>query len=75
MKTKQGTSSLLIGSQIGYLLQEAQAKEIKEVKDQSLSEAVEVMGMNICNEKKKLYLKEIAESQMLKINKIKEKYK
>lgn len=75
MKTKQGTSSLLIGSQIGYLLQEAQAKEIKEVKDESLSEAVEVMGMNICNEKKKLYLKEIAESQMLKINKIKEKYK
>ena len=75
MKTKQGASSLLIGSQIGYLLQEAQAKEIKEVKDQSLSEAVEVMGMNICNEKKKLYLKEIAESQMLKINKIKEKYK
>ena len=75
MKTKQGTSSLLIGSQIGYLLQEAQAKEIKEVKDQSLSEAVEVMGMNICNDKKKLYLKDIAESQMLKINKIKEKYK
>ena len=75
MKTKQGTSSLLIGSQIGYLLQEAQAKEIKEVKDQSLSEAVEVMGMNICNEKKKLYLKDIAESQMFRINKIKEKYK
>tara|TARA_R110002167_G_C12438367_1_gene630583 strand:+ start:509 stop:736 length:228 start_codon:yes stop_codon:yes gene_type:complete len=75
MKTKQGASSLLIGSQIGYLLQEAQAKEIKEVKDESLSEAVEVMGMNICNEKKKLYLKDIAESQMLKINKIKEKYK
>ena len=75
MKTKQGTSSLLIGSQIGYLLQEAQAKEIKEVKDQSLSEAVEVMGMNICNEKKTKHIKDIAESQMLKINKIKEKYK
>jgi|TARA_R110000796_G_scaffold153087_1_gene269478 site-specific recombinase XerD len=75
MKSKQGLSSVLIGSQIGYLLQEAEAKEVKDVKDQSLLEAVEIMGMNICNEKKKLYLKDIAESQRLKINKIKEKYK
>lgn len=75
MKNKQGQSSALIGSQISYLLLEAQEKEVKKVKDESLLEAIEVMDMNICNDKKREKLEEIAENQRLKINKIEVKYK
>ena len=72
---KQGESAVKIGVQIESLLQDAKEKEIKKVKDISLINAIEVMDMNICNDKKKKHLFDIAENQRLEINKIQEKYK
>lgn len=75
MKNVDAQSSVLIEAQIGSLLQDAKDKEIKEVKKESLLEAIEVMNMNICNDKKRDKLGEIADNQTLRVDKIESKYK
>ena len=72
---KQGTSAVKIGVQIESLLQDAKEKEIQVIKDESKLEAIEVMNMPICNDKKRKLLEGIAENQRLRVNKVNENYK
>lgn len=74
MKNEHGTSAIKIGYQIDVLLFEAKEKELKDEKERALVEAVDVMDMNICNNKKKEKLKEVVSTHHLNVSKIEKKY-
>tara|TARA_R110002073_G_scaffold33547_4_gene100685 strand:+ start:9466 stop:9660 length:195 start_codon:yes stop_codon:yes gene_type:complete len=64
MKTKQGTSSLLIGGVISYLLID------KDIKEKYRLLAIEVIyDNNICINKKKILIKELGDRQTAELNK------
>lgn len=74
MKNKTGQSAVKIGGQIDLLLIKAKEKELKLAKDESLIEAIKIMGMNICTDKKYTKLKEVVTSYRLTVEHIEKKY-